>query len=67
MTRTRKEQIHIKSWPLCPSLKKKTGSVHLAHEELEADDGINDDDEQNEQSDVQEGNHGFNDGVQHHL
>lgn len=47
--------------------EEKTGSVHLAHEELEADDGINDDDEQNEQSDVQEGNHGFNDGVQHHL
>ncbi len=47
--------------------EEKTGSVHLSHEELEADDGINDDDEQNEQSDVQERNHGFNDGVQHHL
>lgn len=47
--------------------EEEAGSVHLAHEELEADDGVDDDDEQNKQSDVQEGNHGFNDGVQHHL
>lgn len=31
--------------------------VHLAGEELEADDGVNNDDEQNEESDVEEGYH----------
>lgn len=31
--------------------------VHLAGEELEADDGVNNDDEENEESDVEEGYH----------
>lgn len=41
--------------------------MHLAHEELQADDGIDDDDEQHEQGDVQQGHHGLDDGIQDHL
>ena len=41
--------------------------MHLADEELQSDDGIDDDDEEDQQGDVEERNHGFNDGVQHHL
>lgn len=43
------------------------GGVHLADEEFKADDGVDDDDEEDEQSDVEQRNHGFNDGVQHYL
>lgn len=37
--------------------------MHLANEELQADDGVDDNDEENQQSDVKQGNHGFNNGV----
>lgn len=43
------------------------GLVHLAHEELQADDGIDDDDEENQEGDVEQRNHGFDYGVQHDL
>lgn len=43
------------------------GLVHLPHEELQADNGINDDDEQHKQGDVQQRHHGLDDGVQDHL
>lgn len=44
-----------------------TGGMHLPNEELQADDGIDDDNEEHEQSNVQQRNHGFNNGVQHNL
>ena len=43
------------------------GLVHLAHEELQADDGVDDDDEEDQQGDVEQRNHGFDYGVQHYL
>ena len=36
-------------------------------EELESDDGVDDDDEEDKEGDVEQGNHGHQDGVQHHL
>lgn len=44
-----------------------TGGMHLPNEELQANDGIDDDNEEHEQSNVQQRNHGFNNGVQHNL
>lgn len=41
--------------------------MHLADKELQADDGVDDDDEEDEQSDVEQWDHGLDDGVQHHL
>ena len=41
--------------------------MHLSDEKLQADNSIDDDNEQHQESDVQEGDHGFDDGVQHHL
>ena len=38
-----------------------------AHEEFEADDGVDDDDEEDEQGDVHQGNDGHQDGVHHNL
>ncbi len=43
------------------------GCMHLPDEQLQPDDGIDDDDEEYKQSNVQQRNHGFNDGVQHYL
>lgn len=37
--------------------------VHFANEKLQADDGVDNDDEEYQQGDVKQGNHGFNDGV----
>ena len=37
--------------------------VHFANEELQANDGIDDNDKEDQQSDVEQGNHGFNNGV----
>ena len=36
-------------------------------EELEADDGVDDDDKHDEEGNVEEGDHGHQDGVQHNL
>ncbi|TNN65169.1 hypothetical protein EYF80_024576 [Liparis tanakae] len=44
-----------------------TGLVHLAHEELQANDGVDDDDEEDQQGDMEQRNHGFDYGVQHYL
>lgn len=49
----------------CPS--EVTGLVHLALEELQPDDGIDDDHEEDEQGDVEQGEHGLEDGVEDHL
>ena len=46
---------------------EEAGSVHFTNEELKADDGVDDDDKQDQQGDVEERNHGFNNGVQHNL
>ena len=43
------------------------GRVQLAGEEFQADDGVNDDDEYDEQRNVQQWHHGSEDGVEHHL
>lgn len=43
------------------------GCVHFTDEKLQANNSIDDDDEQDEEGDVKEWDHGFNDGVQHHL
>ena len=37
--------------------------VHFADEELQADDGVDDNDKEDQESDVKQGNHGFNNGV----
>ena len=36
-------------------------------EELEADDGVDDDDKHHEERDVEQGDHGHQDGIQYHL
>lgn len=41
--------------------------VHPADEKLQANDGVDDDDKHDQHTDVQEGHHGFHDGVQHNL
>lgn len=43
------------------------GCVHFADEKLQANDGVDDDDKQHQEGDVKERDHGFDDGVQHHL
>lgn len=47
--------------------RNKAGCVHFANEKLQADNSIDDDDKQDQQGNVKERDHGFNDGVQHHL
>lgn len=37
--------------------------MHFANEEFQADDGVDDNNEENEQSNVKQGNHGFDNGV----
>lgn len=37
--------------------------VHFANEELQADDGVDDNDKEDQQGDVEQGDHGFNYGV----
>lgn len=41
--------------------------MHLPHEELQADDSVDDDDKQHEKGDMQQGDHGLDDGIQNHL
>lgn len=41
--------------------------MHLPHEELQADDSVDDDDEEHQQGDMQQGDHGLDDGIQNHL
>lgn len=43
------------------------GLVHLAHEELQANDGVDDDNKEDQQGNVEQRNHGFDYGVQHYL
>lgn len=43
------------------------GLVHFATEELQANDGIDNDDEKDQQGDMEQRNHGFDYGVQHYL
>ncbi len=52
---------------VCTYMLVDTGLVHLAHEELQADDGIDDDDEEDQQGNMEQRNHGFDYGVQHYL
>lgn len=37
--------------------------MHFANEKLQADDSVDDNDEEYQQSDVKQGNHGFNNRV----
>lgn len=41
--------------------------MHLALEELQPDDGVDDDHKEDEQGDVEQGQHGLEDGVEDHL
>lgn len=43
------------------------GCMHFTNEQLQADNSIDDNDKQDQEGNVQERDHGFNDGVQHHL
>lgn len=45
----------------------EAGCVHFTNEKLQADNSIDDDDKQDQEGDVKERDHGFDDGVQHHL
>lgn len=40
-----------------------TGGVHFANKKLQANDGIDNNDKEDQQSDVKQGNHGFNNGI----
>lgn len=52
-------------WPTCT--RNKAGCVHFTDEKLQANNSIDDNDKQNQEGNVKERDHGFNDGVQHHL
>lgn len=43
------------------------GLMHFALEELQSHDGIDGDQQKDQQGDVQQRQHGFKDGVHHHL
>ena len=43
------------------------GGVELPHVELQADDGEHEDGHEEQQADLQQGNHGLHDGLEHHL
>ncbi len=45
----------------------EAGLVEDAGEELQTDDGVDDDDKHDQQHDVEEGNEGHQDGVEHNL
>ena len=45
----------------------KAGFVECAHEELEANDGVDDDDKEDEEGDVDERNDGHQDGIHDDL
>jgi hypothetical protein len=45
----------------------KAGVVKGAHEELQPDDGVDDDDKENQQGDVHQGDDGHQDGVHNNL
>lgn len=51
----------------CDALLVVAGLVHLPHEELQPDDGVDDNNKEHKQGDVQQGYHGLDDGVQNHL
>lgn len=51
----------------CYALLVVASLVHLPHEEFQANDGINDDDEEHKEGNVQQRHHGLDDGVQDHL
>lgn len=42
---------------------KIAGAMHSANEELQSDDGVDDDDKEDKQRDVQQGNHCLHYGV----
>ena len=43
------------------------GGVELPHVELQADDGEHEDGYEEQQADLQQGDHGLHDGLEHHL
>ena len=44
-----------------------TGTVELAHVEFQADDGEHEDGHEQQKADLQQGDHGLHNGLQHHL
>lgn len=57
------EQNDTKTKLNCTCLDHVARSMHFANEELQANDGVDDNDKEDQQSDVKQGNHGFNNGV----
>lgn len=49
----------------CPGVV--AGLVHFALEELQAHNGVDGNQQEDQQGDVQQGQHGFQNGVHHHL
>lgn len=49
----------------CPGVVARL--VHFALEELQAHDGVDGDQQEDQQGNVQKGQHGFEDGVHDHL
>lgn len=43
------------------------GPVHASNEKLQTNDGVDDDDKENQQSNVEQRNHCLHDRVQHNL
>lgn len=43
------------------------GGVELSHVELQANDGEHEDGHEQQQADLQQGDHGLHDGLEHHL
>lgn len=52
---------------VCTCSSVVAGLVHASYEELQTNDGIDDDDKEDQQSNVEQRNHRLHDGVQHNL
>lgn len=57
--------LHRPTWLTCPD--EVASLVHLALEELQPNDGVDDDHEEDEQGNVEQGEHGLEDGVEDYL
>lgn len=64
---TRSRRKPPSSMYLCTCPCVVAGPVHASNEELQTDDGVDDDDKENQQGNVEQGNHGLHDGVEHDL
>lgn len=53
--------------PTLTGVDREAGGVEFAHVKLHSDDGKHDNSEEEQQADLKQRNHGFHDGLQHHL